>query len=146
MYGRMQESGITEIIPLRWTSALCLGPLSGVAAIWWLLIPSEINSEFPRGSPAQTLCGYNHWGLQWHLLFTGMASNILFLRRMEITASLCSGWEGDGVWWPLGSTCHSQSCIPEDTEKLPPYQNVQMTPRLWACLSPSVGQPSYTPF
>ena len=38
MYGKMQESGLTEIIPLMFTSAV------------WGQYPAFLHSEFPRGA------------------------------------------------------------------------------------------------
>ena len=65
MYGKMQESGLTEILPLICTSTIWgqypvfshpefpQGSPRGVAAVWWL--PDGRYSslpEFPQGSPA----------------------------------------------------------------------------------------------
>ena len=80
MYGKMQESGLTKIIPLMCTSALWgqylvfsqpefpQGSLQGVAAIWWLLDGrySLFPSWVPSGLTSSLLEGCNHWW-SWHL-------------------------------------------------------------------------------
>ena len=64
MYGKMQESGPTEI------------PLICTLAIWGQC-PGFLHPEFPQGSPV-----HHQWRLQslkTETLFTGMAGNIPFL-------------------------------------------------------------------
>ena len=95
MYRKLVGSGVTEIIPLRCTSAawgqyplfshpeVPQGSLLGVATVWWLLSSrcSLFSSCIPSGLTRFTLGGgCNHWWL-WHLLFTDMAGNILFLTK-----------------------------------------------------------------
>ena len=67
MYGKMQESGLTEIIPLICTSALwgqypVLSHLQGSHREWLLDGRYSVS-----------------WRWLWHPLFTGMAGSILFL-------------------------------------------------------------------
>ena len=65
MYGKMQESGLTELIPLICTSPVWgqypvfshpefpQGSLYGVAAVWWLLDGGySFLPKFPQGSAA----------------------------------------------------------------------------------------------
>ena len=106
MYGKMQESGLSEIIPLICTSLIwgqypvfshpeC--PQSSpweVTAVWWLLDSRySFLSEFPQGSPA-----HHPWWLQSLMIvtcsFTEFAGNNPFLTGLApvftpYTSNLC---------------------------------------------------------
>ena len=86
----MQESGLTETIPARYTSPIwanfvyfshpecpwahCREQLPLTAARWQVFLPSRV----PSGSTADVGAGDNLLRL-WHLLFTDMEGNIPFL-------------------------------------------------------------------
>ena len=73
MYRKMQESGLTDIIPLIYSSAIWSqypevpqGLMQGVAAVWWLLDGRYSSlSGFSQGSPA-----HHPWWLQLLLTLT----------------------------------------------------------------------------
>ena len=91
MYGKTQESGLTEIIPLIHTSAIRTrilfshpespqGSPWGVAAVWWLLDGRySFLPEFPQGWPARHP-GWLQSLMTMPSLSTDMAGTFPFLR------------------------------------------------------------------
>ena len=153
MFGKMQASGLTEIIPFMCTSALwgqtCfLAPLqgwqmtascipqllsihSGVVAVIHLL-------DHSFGSPPSHLEPRNHWWM-WHFLFMDMAGDIFFsqhetlshqvsnleLSVIQLKSPSCQSWR-EAV--PLAST----SDLPSLPEKLLEAQGESIQPKLFS--------------
>ena len=101
MFGKMQASGLTELIPFISTSAFW-GPscflVHMVSCIPQLLSNHRRSWQHPLdrslGSPHSHLEARNHWWL-WHFLFTDMAGAIfishLLLGRVSAVFSFQSG-------------------------------------------------------
>ena len=128
MYGEIQESGLTEIIPLRSTSAICISTVSCAFSSWvssgytvwggcnsWLLDGgvSCFYPEVPQGSSLGH-CNVMAWWLQ-HPLFTDMAGNIFSLTLVTHCCPghsylLLSSGAKTGIYYlicqKLTSACH----------------------------------------